>query len=103
MSSESNVNDVLDINNDVFFEMRGETKYMKKEHIESALESVLDSLADAPPGKKYALNIELQEKTVLTKETLREASYQELRKLASLDKQHPTKDELIDAVLEEHA
>jgi hypothetical protein len=101
-NSETSVSDVIEVNDDVFFEMHGHTKYTDKENIESTLEGILDSLADAPPEKKYALSIELQEKTVLTEEKLENTSYQELRKLASLDKQHPTKRELIDAVLEEH-
>lgn len=102
-SSENEVSDVLSVNDDVFLEMSGQTKYRKKEHVEATLEAVLDSLADAPPEKRYALEIELQEKTVLTEEKLEDASYQELRQLASIDAQHPTKDELIEAVLEEHA
>lgn len=102
-SSEKSVTDMLEINDDVFFEMRGETKYMKKEHIENTLESVLDSLANAPPEKKYALSIEIQERTALTREKLEETSYQKLRQLASLDKQHPTKEELINTILEENS
>ena len=100
--SETDADSIIELNDDVFLEIRGQTAFSNKKHVEAILESILESLADAPPEKNYALDIELQEKTVLTKEKLQNTSYQDLRRLTSLDEQHPTKDELIDAVLEEY-